>query len=342
MNLNHNIAISFILLICISATPVYPKNIDTSNENIRLGKSSLMDELINDHGFDEQYIRAIFKDIKFMPELIDAISRPAEKTKTWDEYRGIFLTPKRIAAGVLFANQHKDLINRVEKETGVPAKILLGILGVETSFGNIQGRYKVINSLYTLAVGYPPRSRFFREELINLFYLCREQDLSITEIKGSYAGAMGAPQFIASSYRAYAVDGDGDGKINLFESWEDILMSIGNYLKENGWEESKNIINRIQIDNKQMEELASKTVTPKSTVADLTAAGIQLNPSLELTEKAQVIYLEGLNSDEEAVIGLHNFYVITTYNRNVMYALAVLELGESIEGLVTIDAFLFN
>ena len=342
MNLNHNIAISFILLICISATPVYPKNIDTSNENIRLGKSSLMDELTNDHGFDEQYIRAIFKDIKFMPELIDAISRPAEKTKTWDEYRGIFLTPKRIAAGVLFANQHKDLINRVEKETGVPAKILLGILGVETSFGNIQGRYKVINSLYTLAVGYPPRSRFFREELINLFYLCREQDLSITEIKGSYAGAMGAPQFIASSYRAYAVDGDGDGKINLFESWEDILMSIGNYLKENGWEESKNIINRIQIDNKQMEELASKTVTPKSTVADLTAAGIQLNPSLELTEKAQVIYLEGLNSDEEAVIGLHNFYVITTYNRNVMYALAVLELGESIEGLVTIDAFLFN
>ena len=342
MNLNHNIAISFILLICISATPVYPKNIDTSNENIRLGKSSLMDELINDHGFDEQYIRAIFKDIKFMPELIDAISRPAEKTKTWDEYRGIFLTPKRVAAGVIFANQHKDLINRVEKETGVPAKILLGILGVETSFGNIQGRYKVINSLYTLAVGYPPRSRFFREELINLFYLCREQDLSITEIKGSYAGAMGAPQFIASSYRAYAVDGDGDGKINLFESWEDILMSIGNYLKENGWEESKNIINRIQIDNKQMEELASKTVTPKSTVADLTAAGIQLNPSLELTEKAQVIYLEGLNSDEEAVIGLHNFYVITTYNRNVMYALAVLELGESIEGLVTIDAFLFN
>ena len=200
----------------------------------------------------------------------------------------------------------------------------------------------MVNSLYTLAVGYPPRSAFFREELINLFYLCREQDLSITEIKGSYAGAMGAPQFIASSYRAYAVDGDGDGKINLFESWEDILMSIGHYLKENGWEESKNIINRIQIDNKQMQELASKTVTPKSTVADLAAAGIQLNPSLELTEKAQVIYLEGLNSDEEAVIGLHNFYVITTYNRNVMYALAVLELGESIEGLVTNNAFSFN
>ena len=107
MNLNHNIAISFILWIFISANPAYPKNIDTSNDNIHLGKFSLMDELINDHGFDEQYIRTIFKDIKFMPELIDSISRPAEKTKTWEEYRGIFLTPKRIAAGVFFANQHK-------------------------------------------------------------------------------------------------------------------------------------------------------------------------------------------------------------------------------------------
>ena len=179
MNSNHNIALSLILLIFVSANLVYPKNIHASNDNLDLGKSSLMDELINDHGFDEQYIRTIFKDIIFLPELIDTISKPAEKTKTWDEYRGIFLTPKRIAAGVFFANQHKDLINRVEKETGVPAKILLGILGVETSFGNIQGRYKVINSLYTLAVGYPPRSKFFREELINLFYLCREQDLSI-------------------------------------------------------------------------------------------------------------------------------------------------------------------
>lgn len=342
MNLKRNITVSLIFLIFISANPVYPQNSDRSNENIQLGRSLLMDELINDHGFDEQYIRTIFKDIKFMPELIDSISRPAEKTKTWDEYRGIFLTPKRIAAGVLFANQHKDLINRVEKETGVPGKIVLGILGVETYFGNIQGRYKVINSLYTLAVGYPPRSKFFREELINLFYLCREQDLSITEIKGSYAGAMGAPQFIASSYRAYAVDGDGDGKINLFESWEDILMSIGHYLKRNGWKESKNIINRIRIDTKKMKELASKTVTPKSTVADLINADIQLNPQLELTEKAQVIYLEGLSDNEEAVIGLHNFYVITTYNRNVMYALAVLELGESIEGLVINNAFSFN
>jgi membrane-bound lytic murein transglycosylase B len=119
-------------------------------------------------------------------------------------------------------------------------------------------------------------------------------------------------------------------------------MSIGHYLKKNGWEESKNIISRIQIDNKQMEALASKTVTPKNTIADLIAAGIQLDPLLGLTEKAQVIYLEGLSGDEEAVIGLHNFYVITTYNRNVMYALAVLELGESIEGLVTNNAFSFN
>ena len=332
MSSNHNIALSLILLIFVSANLVYPKNIHASNDNLDLGKSSLMDELINDHGFDEQYIKNIFKDIKYLPEVINSKSKPAEKTKTWIEYRKIFLTPKRIAAGVFFANQHKDLINRVEKETGVPAKILLGILGVETSFGKLQGRYKVIDSLYTLAIGYPPQSEFFRKELISLFYLSKEQDLSISEIKGSYAGAMGAPQFIASSYIAYAVDGDGDGKINLFESWEDILMSIGNYLNQNGWKESQDIINRLQINPQQMEKLASKNWRAISTIGDLIEAGIQLNPLLGKNEKAQVVYLEGVKSDEEAVIGLHNFYVITTYNRNVMYALAVLELGESIEG----------
>ena len=142
------------------------------------------------------------------------------------------MTNKRIAAGVLFAKQHEEIINRVASEMGVPKKILLGILGVETYFGRIQGNYKVVDSLYTLATGYPPRSKFFRSELINPFYLCREEGFSILDIKGSYAGAMGAPQFISSSYRNYAVDGNADGKVDLFNSWDDVLMSIGNYLKK--------------------------------------------------------------------------------------------------------------
>lgn len=336
MSLNQLKTLTLLLFVSFS---LLIEGSENSAQDLIIAKSEIMNELIRDHGFDEQYVNNIFDEVEFLPELIESISRPAEKTKSWQEYRAIFLTPKRIAAGVLFANQHKELLDRVEEELGVPKKVLLGILGVETSFGKIQGRYEVINSLYTLAVGYPPRSNFFREELINLFYLCREQDFSISSIKGSYAGAMGAPQFIASSYRNYAIDGNGDGKIDLFNSWDDVLMSIGNYLNKNGWDPTKDIMSKINIDTRLKEELASNTIKPKRNIGDLVALGIPLDSKLDQTQKAQIIYLEGEQSKNTSIVGLHNFYVITTYNRNVMYALTVLELGESIEGILSPDVF---
>ena len=293
-------------------------------------KSLLIDELIQEHGFDEQYVLNIFENMKFLPELIESISRPAERTKTWPEYRKIFVTNKRIAAGVLFAKQHEEIINRAAIEMGIPKKILLGILGVETSFGRIQGNYKVVDSLYTLATGYPPRSKFFRSELINLFYLCREEGFSILDIKGSYAGAMGAPQFISSSYRNYAVDGNADGKVDLFNSWDDVLMSIGNYLKENGWEASGPIYSRYPANELKLSKLSSKTIRPTSTIQDLIDEGIRID-GFEKDEIAQLIRLDGFDDRDDSYIGHHNFYVITTYNRNVMYALVVIQLGEAID-----------
>ena len=326
-------------LLLFVSTSFLTEGSENSAQDLTIVKYEIMNELIAEHGFDEQYVNNIFDEVEFLPELIESISRPAEKTKSWQEYRSIFLTPKRIAAGVLFANQHKELLDRVEQELGIPKKVLLGILGVETSFGKIQGRYEVINSLYTLAVGYPPRSKFFREELINLFYLSREQDFSISNIKGSYAGAMGAPQFIASSYRNYAIDGNEDGKIDLFNSWDDVLMSIGNYLNRNGWDPTKDIMSKTNIDISLKEKLASKTIKPKSNIGDLVTIGVPLDSKLDQTQKAQIIYLEGEQTKNSSIVGLHNFYVITTYNRNVMYALAVLELGESIEGILSPDVF---
>ena len=302
-----------------------------ASTNQEAEKSLLIDELIQEHGFDEQYVLNIFENMKFLPELIESISRPAERTKTWPEYRKIFVTNKRIAAGVLFAKQHEEIINRAASEMGVPKKILLGILGVETSFGRIQGNYKVVDSLYTLATGYPPRSKFFRSELINLFYLCREEGFSILDIKGSYAGAMGAPQFISSSYRNYAVDGDADGKVDLFNSWDDVLMSIGNYLKENGWEASRPIYSRYPVNELKLSKLSSKTIRPTSTIQDLLDEGIRID-GFKKDDIAQLIRLDGFDDRDDSYIGHHNFYVITTYNRNVMYALVVIQLGEAIDG----------
>ena len=293
-------------------------------------KSLLIDELIQEHGFDEQYVLDIFDNTKYLPELIESISKPAERTKTWPEYRNIFVTKKRIAAGVLFAKQHEEIINRAAREMGVPRKILLGILGVETYYGRVKGSYKVMDSLYTLATGYPQRAKFFKSELINLFYLSREENLPILDIKGSYAGAMGAPQFISSSYRNYAVDGNADGRIDLFNSWDDVLMSIGNYLKRNGWDSSKSIYSRYPLSNLKLSELASKTIKPTSTIQDLLNEGIEIN-GFRADDIAQLIQLDDANIRDDSYIGHHNLYIITTYNRNVMYALVVIQLGEEIE-----------
>ena len=321
------------LIACLSLVLISNSSVVLGNEARQVTTEKLMDDLVIEHGFDEQYINSIFTKVNYLPNLIDSISKPAEKTKTWPEYRAIFITPARIASGAIFATKHQALLNKASKETGVPVAILLGILGVETSFGRILGRYKVIDSLYTLTVGYPPRSAFFRQQLINLFYLVREQNIAIEDVKGSYAGAMGAPQFIPSSYRTFAVDGDGDGLIDLFDNWNDIIMSVANYLKVNGWHNQEDILAKASLVDSLMQEYASKGLKPKFTIAELKKAGVNFNTSLNEQSPAQIIKLEGDNVTE-TYIGFHNFYVITTYNRNVMYALSVILLGQSIQSTV--------
>ena len=326
--MNYKKTIIYLILLLSFQLTAYA-NDTQANESREAIKLELIEELVTLHGFDEQYITAIFEEATYLPKIIDNISKPAEKTKTWDEYRGIFYTPARITAGVIFAKQHKTLLLKAAQETGVPMHIILGILGVETYFGRIQGNYKVIDSLYTLVTGYPPRSAFFKKELINLFYLAREQGIAIGEIKGSYAGAMGAAQFIPSSYRAYAVDGDNDGIIDLFENWNDIVMSIANYLQQNGWRRNEDIISQTSLDDEQLKTFASKALKPQYTIEILNNNGINFENNLNNDSLAQIILLEG--DVKKTYVGFHNFYVITTYNRNVMYALSVIQVGRSIQ-----------
>ena len=321
------------LIACLGLVLISNSSVALENQTRQEITEKLMDELVIEHGFDEQYIKSIFGKVNYLPNLIDSSSKPAEKTKTWLEYRAIFITPARIAAGVVFATKHETLLKRASKETGVPISVLVGILGVETSFGRIMGRYKVIDSLYTLTVGYPPRSAFFRQQLINLFYLVREENIAIETVRGSYAGAMGAPQFIPSSYRNFAIDGDGDGLIDLFENWDDIVMSVANYLKVNGWQSQQDILAVTTSSDSSKKKYGSKGLKPVFTVAELKKNGLNFNTNLHEESPAQIIELEGKNITE-TYIGFHNFFVITTYNRNVMYALSVILLGQKIQSAV--------
>ena len=190
----------------------------------------IINELVKVHGFDKQYVETVLKDAKKQQKIIDSISKPAEFTWTWERYKKLFIEEKRIRNGKKFIKNNLNTLQRAEKEFGVPKEIITSIIGIETRYGKILGNYRVIDSLTTLGFDYPRRSEFFSDELIKFFLLTRENNLDIFSVKGSYAGAMGYGQFISSSYRAYAIDFDGDDSIDLFNSVDDAIGSIANYL----------------------------------------------------------------------------------------------------------------
>ncbi|MBT8130022.1 MAG: lytic murein transglycosylase B, partial [Gammaproteobacteria bacterium] len=243
---------------------------------------------------------------------------------TWEDYRPIFVTSKRIDKGNKFLQQHREILQRAEKEYGVPAQIIAAIVGVETYYGTRSGRTNVFNSLVTLAFDYPPRSPFFRSELEQFLLLTREEDVDVNNVRGSYAGAMGMPQFISSSYRHYAVDFDGDGKRDLWNSTADVVGSVANYFREHGWEPGDEVVIPARV-NAQIEETRNK-LKPHTLISELSRQGVY--PQMHMNEdvKATVLTLHGKNG-KEYWLGLDNFYVITRYNHSAMYAMAVYQLS---------------
>ncbi|TDJ43667.1 MAG: lytic murein transglycosylase B [Gammaproteobacteria bacterium] len=292
----------------------------------RADVASFIDRLVTEHGFERDFVVAALATGETKQKILDAISRPAEKTKPWYEYREIFVTPKRINAGVEFWHLHRERLERVSSETGVPAEILCAIVGVETYYGRRTGTYRVLDALATLGFDYPPRARFFRSELEQAFLLAREENIDLLGLMGSYAGAMGPPQFIPSSYRAYAVDGDGDGRRDLLGNWDDILMSVANYFVKHGWRRGEPVVARGQIDDAQSFPVGQTRLKLDDTVASLSARGIRFETELDADAPTLLIGLEGADGDEHWV-GFKNFYVITRYNRSAMYAMAVYQLA---------------
>ena len=284
--------------------------------------------MVANHGFEQDALEALFGEIEINDRVLEAISRPAERVLAWHEYQDIFLTQARIDSGVEFWTENVSRIDAVSEAYGVPAHMIVAILGIETWFGTRMGSYRVLESLSTLAFAYPRRSRFFSNELEAFLLLARDEQLDPLGVLGSYAGAMGAGQFIPTSFRAYAVDGDADGRRDLWENWEDVLSSVANYFKEHGWRAGAPVVARAT-------RIAAASPAPvnsmdlNETVASLRERGYAFSTTLPGSTPVTVLGLEGREGTEYWV-GYHNFRVITRYNRSVMYALVAQQLGEAI------------
>jgi len=285
--------------------------------------------MVDEYDYDRDVLIAAIGEAETKQKILDAISRPAERSLNWAEYRAIFLTDERIEAGAKFWQEHRTDIERISAETGVSPDILVGIIGVETYFGRITGSYRVIDALSTLAFDYPPRAKFFTRELQQFLLLIREEGIDAAQPTGSYAGAMGRPQFMPSSYRAYAVDSSDDGQRDIWSNWQDVIGSVANYFVRHGWQAGNEVVARATLGDTWQGKPPANTLKPAETVASLSEQGIVFATGMGVDHTSQLVTLEG-NDGDEYWVGFHNFFVITKYNRSVMYALAVYQLGQEI------------
>jgi membrane-bound lytic murein transglycosylase B len=291
---------------------------------------SFINEMVAD-GYDKASLTQWLAEADHQQSIIDAISRPAEKTKTWKEYRPIFLTKTRIDKGKIFKEENKEALQKAEEKYHVPAEIIVAIIGVETQYGGNKGKYQVSSALATLAFDYPPRSVFFRKELHEFFLLTRDEGISEpSTLIGSYAGAMGYGQFMPSSFRAYAVDFDGDGKKDIWNNTADAIGSVANYLSAHGWNGGEVIAVPTTVDGDDYLSIVSKDLETNRTIEEVKNAGVKPVRCLLPNTKVIAMALEGENGTE-VWLGLKNFQVITTYNRSQLYAMAVFQLSQAIQ-----------
>jgi membrane-bound lytic murein transglycosylase B len=289
-----------------------------------------INQMVSKHQFNEATLRDVFSQVELKDDIIKKISSPSESLP-WHKYRKIFLKVPRIKAGVEFWRENAATLATVEKETGVPAAIIVAIIGVETQYGQHTGHYRVIDALSTLAFAYPPRSPFFRKELEEFLLLCREEGIDPLKPTGSYAGAMGIPQFMPSSYRHYAIDFNKDKRRDIWQNPDDVIASIGNYFAKHGWQTGQSVIFPIR-------DRSHNSVTPPPSLKEdlrlikSNANDPNISKPLLSTKKAKIIAFEQENG-EELWEASDNFYVITRYNQSPLYAMAVYQLSLAISNL---------
>ncbi|MEP6545930.1 MAG: lytic murein transglycosylase B, partial [Gammaproteobacteria bacterium] len=286
--------------------------------------------------FTKHQLRKLLKAAQSQPSIIDAMDRPAEKAKPWFEYRPIFITERRIREGTEFWIAHRQALDQASIRSGVAPEYLAAIVGIETYYGRLTGSYRVLDALATLAFDYPARAKFFRDELQQYLLLTRDLSVNPLSLKGSYAGAMGAPQFMPSNYRRYAVDADADGRINLWTNWDDVCASVGNYLKEHGWNAGEPVLSEASVDEGKSADLDGRKLALSETVQSLHAKAVNFDSTLP--PDAPVLLIAADEADGvHWRVGYNNFYVITRYNHSALYAMAVFELAAAVKQQVLLS-----
>jgi membrane-bound lytic murein transglycosylase B len=289
-------------------------------------------EMIEKHGFVRSELQLLFSRARYQPEVVKAITPPAEpRARSWQAYRAQFLTDERIDAGARFRERHRASLQRATELYGVPEEIIVAIIGVETVYGRNTGSYRVIDALTTLAFDYPPRAEFFRSELEHYLLYARDAGINVLNLKGSYAGAIGIPQFMPGSYRRYAVDHDGDGKQDLSGSFADAIGSVANFLKQHGWDASQPVAFTAQVQGERYRNLVDAGIKPLYRFGDLPSFGVSTSGVADAEVLCALIELGTPGAASEYRVGLNNFYVLTRYNRSSLYATAVIELAQAVK-----------
>ena len=289
-------------------------------------------EMSEKHGFEASWLATRFARLRPNESVLRAIKPPAvpELQRSWERYRARFLNERRIAAGVRFWQQHEATLKRASVTYGVPEEVIVSIIGVETEYGQNTGRFGVMQALSTLAFRYPPRAPFFRGELEQFLLLARENDFDPLVLKGSYAGAIGIPQFMPGSQRRYAVDFDGDGKVDLTRSATDAIGSVASFLAQHGWEQGGAVAIPTKMEGDPTPLLALG-IKPDKPLSELVAGGVRPEgEGVDATKPAALIDLVTPDQETEYWAGFQNFYVITRYNRSSFYAMSVFQLAEAI------------
>jgi len=290
---------------------------------------AFVNDVVERDSLKRRKVLALLGKAEPQPKILEAMTRPAEKVTPWWEYQARFLTEERISQGVDFYLEHRSTLEKIAAERGIPPEYLVAIIGVETKYGRVTGRYRVLDALMTLAFDYPPRADFFRGELEQFLLLISEEKIDPLTVTGSYAGAMGVPQFMPSSYRLYAVDGDTDRKRDLWNDWDDVLASSANFFVEHGWETGGPVLAETHLDPEPKFQIDTRKLELNETVDDLNAQGVTVAGNLPGT--TPVVLISAEQQDGPAYrVGFRNFYVITRYNRSARYAMAVHDLAEAI------------